>query len=126
MVAAACSLLHHKLCIRPCKIYELAEVLVEHNIYPWADDDLVRLYQKLFITQAALCELYFQLEEEGDSYLLLTPVEASIRARSTNAFENSAAAERELVQDSLRPNTEFFSDKSTKLLCPSVVIFKYS
>ncbi len=104
-------LLRERLAEREFKIYELVQILVDAKLYPWSSTSLISLYQKLFLTQAGLCELYFQLEECGDTMLIVTPVSAFIRKRQSlpslgqQSFPSDA-------DESVTPNIDFFCDRS--------------
>lgn len=104
-------LLRRRLIEREIKIYELVQILVDVKLYPWSSSSLISLYQKLFLTQAGLCELYFQLEESGDSTLVVTPVSAYIRKRQSlqSSGQQSLPAD---ADESVTPNIDFFCDQS--------------
>ena len=93
------------------KIYDLVEAVVAAKAFPWSDVHLVALYQKLFITQAALCELYFTYEETSDLSLVVTPVSAyfvdSVGADASEASVSSALSASEYLTG---PNILFFSN----------------
>ncbi len=102
-------LLNSRLGFHESKIYDLVDVLAKRKIYPWANSPLLSLYQKLFITQAALCELYFQYEEAGDHSLVLTPVSAFLR-RDTGTSATDCQSMRADTVEEVTPNIDFFFD----------------
>lgn len=93
------------------KIYELVQVLVDAKLYPWSSSSLISVYQKLFLTQAGLCELYFQLEEFGDEIIIVTPVSAYIRKREILVVSGRQSLPSEM-NESVTPNIDFFCDQS--------------
>lgn len=90
------------------KIYDLVALVVESEIFTWSDSPSLALYQKLFLTQAALCELHFEFELEGAVSLVLTPVSAYLR--SNGSLVESSQSHSVSNAEELAPNTAFFGD----------------
>ncbi|MFL0799300.1 MAG: DnaJ domain-containing protein [Agarilytica sp.] len=109
IIQRAATLLKPNLGPRESKIYDLVDILAKAKLYSWSDSQLVSLYQKLFITQAALCELYFQFEETSDQTLVLTPVSAFLRVEDEKEGVPSAAQQMsgDVVEEMI-PNIDFF------------------
>lgn len=104
-------LLKNRITERETKIYELVQVLVDAKLYPWSSSSLISLYQKLFLTQAGLCELYFQFEEFGDMSLVVTPVSVYTRQRKSLLVTGQLSLPSEL-EESVTPNIDFFCEQS--------------
>ncbi|MFL0802870.1 MAG: DnaJ domain-containing protein [Agarilytica sp.] len=100
-------MLKSRLGFHESKIYDLVDVLSKGNIYPWSESPLLSLYQKLFITQAALCELYFQYEEAGGQSLVLTPVSAFLRGEVEVNATDCQSVNTDAVEE-VAPNIDFF------------------
>lgn len=83
---------------------------MDAEIYPWSDSSLISVYQKLFITQATLCELYFQLEEIGDNILIVTPISAYIRSRKSSVASAKTGTLPIDSEEHLSPNIGFFGE----------------
>ncbi len=97
------------------KIYELSQTISECLVFNWSDSSTVAIYQKLFITQAALCEIYFRLETQGIERLRLTPISAWIEACQSSGGdlgEFGDNTEIEASDEYLHPNVVFFGDES--------------
>lgn len=57
------------------KIHELVQEVTKDLEFSWDDDVLLRLYQKQFVVQAALCELYYRCaSDESPIELCFTPI----------------------------------------------------
>ncbi len=104
----AASLLKANLGYHESKIYDLVDVLSKAKLYPWSDSQLLSLYQKLFITQAALCELYFQFEEASDQTLVLTPVSAFLRSEVEESISSETQSVSGDAVEDMTPNIDFF------------------
>ncbi len=104
-------LLKGRLTEREAKIYELVQILVDAKLYPWSSSSLISLYQKLFLTQAGLCELYFNYEESGDEIVIVTTVSAYIRKRDGLLVTGLQSLPSEL-EESVTPNIDFFCDQT--------------
>jgi len=109
-VSRAAKLLQRKLGREQIKIYQLVETLVQHQVYEWSSDPLISLYQKLFITQAALCELYFEFELRGNGQLCMTPVAVFVDTGDTLCRNGRRAGEINKHNETLVPNFDFFGD----------------
>lgn len=102
------------------KIYELSQIISEKVLFNWSASPVVAVYQKLFITQAALCEIYFYLEAQGKERLVITPISAWIETRQDVEFgenqnmDNPAAPSNNVqeTQEYLSPNIAFFCDET--------------
>lgn len=102
---------------QPVKIYELVQGVVDYlgGDFTWDADDLVSLYQKQFITQAALCELYFEFLSADSGTprdLCCTPISVFLRdlsAAGNPVGENNAQALDESMPV-YSPNVAFYMD----------------
>ena len=78
------------------KIHELVQALTSLCNYPWAEDGLLMLYQKQFVTQAALCEWYFELAGSDSSLeLCFSPISVALvnKTHTSNADQSDDAAD---------------------------------
>lgn len=83
------------------KIYVLTQMVGDAALYAWSDDYLVGIYQKQFITQAALCRIHQKIDLESDSLtLLLGPVEVEIATVANLTRLKSSNIQAEVVQSS--------------------------
>ncbi len=103
--------LRQHLGLHESKLYDLVAHVVAAKVFAWSDVNLVATYQKLFITQAALCELYFEYEETSDLSLIITPVSAYLVSTKNTRDEylqgSSTAVNSEYHTG---PNIVFFSN----------------
>lgn len=92
------------------KIYTLVEHVVAAKLYPWSQDPFIAVYQKLFITQAALCQMSLDLQLQGEpSVLVMTPVGAYLeQSKPCNGLTGTEAANAARLQ----PNTAFFFNEA--------------
>ncbi|WP_216824995.1 J domain-containing protein [Agarilytica rhodophyticola] len=65
------------------------EAVTAEHVYEWSTEPLVAMYQKLFITQAAVCELYFRYDCVADKTLWITPVSVLLAAANDTTLKNS-------------------------------------
>lgn len=75
---------------------------------------MLSIYQKLFITQSALCELSIDYELTSSFELVLTPVAVYLVSVADQDERDSSSESNELRNDldRLTPNFEFFSDQN--------------
>ncbi|MFL0809325.1 MAG: DnaJ domain-containing protein [Agarilytica sp.] len=103
------------------KIYDLVDLLVKAQVYPWSNSAMLGLYQKLFLAQAALCELYFEYELEGNAHLVLTPISAYLE--SPQQMQQGESYSRHLSDtERLSPNVQFFGDPANFLSVTEVQV----
>ena len=86
------------------KIYELIQEVGQSDVFSWSEDPFLALYQKQFITQAALCELYFDYASAGQKYVSISPISVAIVEYTAPTREQSAG----LPVDEYVPNFEFY------------------
>jgi len=80
---------------------------VAQGVYPWSDEAMVALYQKLFVTHAALCELYFEFEVRGTHALCVTAVSVYVLEVDSGSGEVV-----NLPAEGMRsPNVDFYMDE---------------
>lgn len=92
------------------KLYDLSTALSKAEVFSWSKDSLVAVYQKLFLTQAALCEIYYDYEKELDRALVLTSVDVCVRVLDSPGLVGKRASVLSVSElDALTPNFEFFS-----------------
>ncbi len=93
------------------KIAELAQRIAEQSSFCWSEDPYIAIYQKLFVTQAAICVLYEEYERAGVFRVVVSPVSVHLHRLAAPDDENSDWTEMCEFQ-STRPNLAFFSDDS--------------
>ncbi|VUD47922.1 Chaperone protein DnaJ [Thalassocella blandensis] len=95
------------------KIYELVQAVTKSCDYPWSKDTILALFQKQFITQAALCELYFDIASETDHLVLLfTPVSVCLVYKTPLATLEGAVSGLSALalEENYSPNIAFYLD----------------
>lgn len=113
-IGAAKSCVNHYLIeqgVKEVKIYELVQHVVDQNVYCWSDEAFVATYQKLFITQAAICALYLEYEVGTEYQLVTSSVSVRLLRGASNVAENTpqtTVSETSLV----RPNIAFFANEN--------------
>lgn len=96
----------HELVQNVCKNREDGEAL-----FPWSEEALLALYQKQFITQAALCELYFEYaSEEGQAQeLCFTAISVYLRDMNVKAEVQAEGCEYNIQESQhYSPNVDFY------------------
>jgi len=102
---------HSELDLGEQKIYTLVQAVADTLVFEWSDEGLVALYQKHFITQAALCQIYDEGEMSGDFELVFTPVSVLKRCSDTGLVTGVGASSdtHTLVDDAAYlPNYVFY------------------
>ena len=93
------------------KIHELVQQVAGEVQYSWSTNSMVALYQKLFLTQAAIARLFVQYEIEQKYQIQLTLVSVRRLPRIVGATENSQdSVELAATDTAYLPNLTFFAD----------------
>lgn len=91
------------------KIAELVQQVSLNNHFPWADDYLLAIYQKQFITQAALCRLSVDLLSRSPAQgFRLTPVTIVLESIDAPGLRAKGGDERELGEQACSLNDGFY------------------
>lgn len=94
------------------KIYTLVDAVSKEGVYGWSDDALLAMYQKLFITQAAVCELYFHYDTAGGQTLWITPVSVLLCTNISSASNDDKKKKKAPLAaangERYLPNFEFY------------------
>lgn len=119
-VQEALAIVRAELARGEAKIHQLVQTVAGQLSFPWSGDSYVAMYQKLFVTQAALCELYFAGEEQGDFRVYLNSLcvrlvplaspDLSANAEMQSEFQTEKQAVMSGEADWVSPNTAFFCD----------------
>lgn len=99
------------------KIYTLVQLAVEAKTYPWSDDAVIALYQKLFIVQAAISVLQLDFWKRGSCenilvgsvsviYFANSSSQSTLSPETTNSEQTSVADATELQT----PNWAFYQN----------------
>ncbi len=91
------------------KTHELVQRVTGEDLYPWSSDSLLALYQKQFITQAALSELYFEYASGDEKILAFTPISVRIKLKDEQIVD---AENSHVTEADYQPNFSFYLDEA--------------
>lgn len=118
-INAAVKILEPMLNSHEVKIYDLSDAVVKGVAFEWHRDAYVALYQKLYITQAALCRISQKLDDTAQSvWVELSPVGARLRGYhevrtqeklgQETLCQEKTPSRNTVSNESARPNEAFF------------------